>query len=531
MSDEYGCADSLTKLAYITVNKPVASFTVNDSASSCTPFEVVFTNTSQYYNSSMWNLGGGTSTLASPTQFYTLPGVYQTYLAITSPGGCVDTARKTITVFDTTGAKISYLPLNGCLPLSVDLNAYTPANNLTYIWDFGDGVIVKNQVTDINHVYNGFGDFVPKIILTDSSGCIIPVVGSDTIRIIGAIAKFGYDKKFFCDSGYVLFTDSTTFNDPIVSYNWTFSNGTTSSVRDSISLGFLSPGLYSAQLTVRTERGCTDTSTLTDIVKVVASPLIDIAGRREICINDTLLSRGVFVRPDTSVVQWSWRFPNGSTSTLQNPPFQKYTVAGTFPLTASAVNSSGCVNTDTVSLLVNPLPVITVPSPLTKFVGTPLTIPATYTNSIVSYLWTPGATLNCTDCPQPFTTTKFNTKYTVLVTDTNACVNRAEVEVIVLCKGNKIFLPNTFSPNGDGTNDKFYARGTGLDRIKSLRIFNRWGEIVYEQRDFPVNNATYGWDGTYKGKKALPDVYIYQVEIFCENSELIRFEGNISLIQ
>ncbi|MEJ7912041.1 MAG: gliding motility-associated C-terminal domain-containing protein, partial [Chitinophagaceae bacterium] len=173
---------------------------------------------------------------------------------------------------------------------------------------------------------------------------------------------------------------------------------------------------------------------------------------------------------------WSWRFPNGVSSERQNPPFQKYSTAGTFPIITTAVNSSGCANSDTLLLVVNPLPVITLPSPLTKVVGAPLTIPATYSNGIASYLWSPAATLNCADCPQPITTTKFNTKYTVIVSDSNSCSNTAEVEVIVICKGNRIFLPNTFSPNGDGTNDKFYARGTGLDRVKSLRIFNRWGE-------------------------------------------------------
>ncbi|HEU4632435.1 MAG TPA: gliding motility-associated C-terminal domain-containing protein, partial [Flavisolibacter sp.] len=93
------------------------------------------------------------------------------------------------------------------------------------------------------------------------------------------------------------------------------------------------------------------------------------------------------------------------------------------------------------------------------------------------------------------------------------------------------FMPNTFSPNGDGSNDIFYVRGRGLERVKTLRIFNRWGEVVFEQNNLPVNDPQYGWNGTYKGNKPHPDVYIYQVEVFCENSEIIRFEGNVALIQ
>ena len=126
---------------------------------------------------------------------------------------------------------------------------------------------------------------------------------------------------------------------------------------------------------------------------------------------------------------------------------------------------------------------------------------------------------------------KFNTIYTVTAVDDNGCRNSEKVQVIVLCQGANVFVPNTFSPNGDGSNDVFYVRGKGLNRVKSLRIFNRWGETVFEKINFPVNDASAGWDGTYKGKIVSPDVFVYQVDVFCDNSESIRFEGNISLIK
>jgi hypothetical protein len=63
-----------------------------------------------------------------------------------------------------------------------------------------------------------------------------------------------------------------------------------------------------------------------------------------------------------------------------------------------------------------------------------------------------------------------------------------------------------------------------------LRIFNRWGEVVYEKRDFPVNIASLGWDGKFKGQKPKADVYIYQAEVFCDTGELIILNGNIALI-
>jgi gliding motility-associated-like protein len=139
--------------------------------------------------------------------------------------------------------------------------------------------------------------------------------------------------------------------------------------------------------------------------------------------------------------------------------------------------------------------------------------------------------LNCADCPQPMATPRFDTKYYVQFEDVNGCRNSGEVQVIVLCNNNNIFVPNTFSPNGDGSNDVFYVRGKGLSRVKSLRIFNRWGQVVFDRNNVNVNDESMGWDGKYKGAKPVPGVYVYQVEIFCDNSQVVKFEGNVALIQ
>jgi gliding motility-associated-like protein len=66
--------------------------------------------------------------------------------------------------------------------------------------------------------------------------------------------------------------------------------------------------------------------------------------------------------------------------------------------------------------------------------------------------------------------------------------------------------------------------------VKSLRIFDRWGEVVFEQNNFPVNDPLYGWNGTYKGKKPQAGVYVYQVEVYCDNGDIIKLDGNVALI-
>ncbi len=528
--DLFGCEDSASKANVVEVSLPVASFDVNALITYCTPFEAKFTNTSTFYRSSKWDFGAGVSTLQNPSFYFTQKGIYPVKLTVTSPGGCTDDTTVIITVNNPEDGKIDYSPLSGCKPVTVTLKAFTQMN-ARFIWDFGDGNVIDTTANELEHIYTDFGSFVPKIILKElGTPCTFPVTGAQPINLLGVTTKYTLENLFYCDSGFVTIKDSTTYNDPVTEYKWDFGDGTTFNAPDPGGHQYTKPGLYNVSLIVNTQAGCTDTLQKGP-VKIVESPLIRVETDTVICVNDTLTHFAIMERADTSVVRWLWTFPNGNTSTLQAPVVQKYTTAGTFNITTIATNSSGCADTVVKSFLVNPLPVITLPPQLTKVVGNPLTLPATYSSGVVSYLWTPAQTLSCADCPQPVTTTKFNTRYFVTATDSNACINRSTIEVIVLCQGNKIFLPNTFSPNGDGTNDVFYARGTGLDRVKSLRIFNRWGEVVFEQRDFPVNNAANGWNGMYKGKKALPDVYIYQVEIFCENSELIRFEGNIALIQ
>lgn len=533
VTDSAGCSDTLIRTGYVTIDNPRADFTMSDTVSSCTPFEVQFTNTSSYYlnHTVLWDFGPGegTSTQINPTHFYGSPGTYQIKLRVGSYGGCLDSITKTITVYDTAGITFNYLPLGGCKPLAANFSTFSPGPMTSYFWDFGDGVTSTTTTPAVSHTYTSFGSFVPTLIMEDASGCTIPVSGFDTVLVVGADAEFGYSDTLFCDAGLVNFTDSTTFNDPITSYNWSFGDGGTSTQQHPAHQ-YNTPGLYTVRLIVQTQNNCRDTVTKQNLVAVVQRPRIDIGGDSVICINSSLLHSGLFTQPDTSAVTWLWSFPNGNSSTLQNPPPQTYNTAGNFTITAIATNSTGCRDTTTQGLIVNPLPVVNMPAQMTIQNGFPVTIPATYSPNTVSWNWIPSSGLSCTNCPTPAAGPKINTNYYVQFTDANGCVNSATIQVFVLCKNSNLFIPNTFSPNGDGSNDVFYPRGMGLERIKLLRIFNRWGEVVFEKSNVPVNDPAAGWNGSYKGKKPIADVYVYQAEVFCENGELIKLNGNVALI-
>ena len=135
------------------------------------------------------------------------------------------------------------------------------------------------------------------------------------------------------------------------------------------------------------------------------------------------------------------------------------------------------------------------------------------------------------NCAEPVMSPKQTTRYEEKVFTKSGCSAADYITVQVLCNDGSLFIPNTFSPNNDGANDIFYVRGSGVFKIKTLRIFSRWGEVVFEKSNLNANDASTGWDGTFKGKKLTPDVFVYTVDIICDNNTILTYKGNVALIQ
>jgi gliding motility-associated-like protein len=113
----------------------------------------------------------------------------------------------------------------------------------------------------------------------------------------------------------------------------------------------------------------------------------------------------------------------------------------------------------------------------------------------------------------------------------NGCNDSASVTITVN-PTESVFVPNAFTPNGDGMNDVFTVYGSvDVQRVNRLLIFDRWGELVYEATDFPPNDLSNGWDGSFKGKKLNPAVFVFYAEITLVNGEVVTRKGDVTLIR
>ena len=152
-------------------------------------------------------------------------------------------------------------------------------------------------------------------------------------------------------------------------------------------------------------------------------------------------------------------------------------------------------------------------------------------SDVTGVVWSPSSGIIARNYPGITVKPVESIEYTVEVKNNGGCRARDKISIYVLCDNTNVFVPNTFSPNGDGANDIFYPRGSGVFAVRSIRIFNRWGEVVFEKANFNANDASSGWDGTFKGKKLSPDVFVYALEVVCSNNQTLVFKGNIALIK
>jgi gliding motility-associated-like protein len=206
--------------------------------------------------------------------------------------------------------------------------------------------------------------------------------------------------------------------------------------------------------------------------------------------------------------------------------------AGTYGITVR--DAEGCQNF-TFANVTEPAPFSIDAGPDTWIVyGDSIPLVATVQNGIQPIEWNwyasfPG-TLNCNDCASPYADPTYTIDYEVLAVDANGCESSDRLRVIVE-KIRLVTVPTGFSPNGDGENDLLLVHGRPGSTILNFQIFDRWGELVWEARDFGINDPAVGWDGQFKGQEVDGGVYLWVIRVRHEDGEEEILRGQTTLIR
>ena len=466
-----------------------------------------------------WNFGDGNfSTLKNPKHFYNHTGNYTVSIKVTTSLGCTntDTLQVPLQVVQTPKIAITG-DSSACVVTPLNYTGTILKNDtlpLSWHWSLANGNTSTLQ-NPLPQQYNTAGTYNIKAIVSNAVGC------ADTVQkniIIHPLPNTYAGLDSFVCRGSFITLHATGAN----TYQWyadtslscltcasPHANPTTDKVFKVIGISSF---------------GCIKEDSV--FIKVQQPFSLAISPNDTLCIGESAQLKAF---SDGDIFNWQ------PTTGLNNPTIANPIATPTTTTVYSVIvnDLKNCFkDTATVEIKVYPIPQFNiVESIIQANVGAQIPLVTTNSTDITKWNWFPKQWLSCYDCPTPTASITDKIKYIAEASNPGGCSTRDEITIEPLCNGYNVFIPNTFSPNGDGANDVFYPRGNGLFTIRSMTVFNRWGEIVFSKRNFSANNASEGWNGTFNGKQLSADVYVYSIEVVCINNESMFLKGNIMLLR
>ena len=198
-----------------------------------------------------------------------------------------------------------------------------------------------------------------------------------------------------------------------------------------------------------------------------------------------------------------------------------------------AVDAEGCAATF-IGILDDPpaLAVAIGPSPELE-IGDTYSIPVQLSQSgIFNFAWSPPDGLDCATCQNPVATASEEITYALFVTSSDGC-SASSTLLLRIKKSEEVYIPNVFSPNGDGRNEGFtvYGNADVVRDVELFQVFDRWGELLFETQSLGLNDEQSGWDGKQRGRNVLPGVYVWHADIRLTNGTLLQKNGEITVVR
>ena len=442
------------------------------------------------------------------------PGDYS--VTITDANGCTTTTVVEIT--DTQVLDLSFEQENASCSGGSDGSATVVVNggtpNYTYNWN---DELAQNLATAQNLAPGTY-----TVTVTDSDGCTnsAEVMLSDAPNMVLNLELEDVSCYGYTDGAARVEVSGGTAD---YSYTWSGSNNELDSIDN------LGPGEYTVM--VVDANGCVEGTTF-NIAE--PEPIAIWPGEWTFpdCDNELPGSASVEVEGGTPDYQYVWETGDSTATVWSDEP-------GVYALTVTDEND--CIEEGTAEVKVFEFDLSRIGLRIDQDFGTTylclgdsIQLNLESNHELSSIVWSAdGVTLDCVDCPNVTAYPMQNTPFAVNVIDINGCPGE-DATYIVVNHDCGVYIPNAFSPNGDGINDYFYVAGSSSElMIKSFQIFDRWGAQVFEGcSNCPIEDPAYGWDGKFNGKAAASGVYVYAIEVaVLDQADPILFKGDITLIR
>jgi len=458
--------------------------------------------------------------LTAPQVTINAKGTYR--LTVTNiVSGCQDTISINVTSEDELPlASIANPEVLNCRDTMITLDASNSSSgdSIRYLWTGGNisGSTLQNPVVDQPGRYT--------LEVTDrTNGCKASAFVDVHQDIEKPQVDAGAAEQLDCLLSSIELNGSYS-SSSTVSIIWQTQDGNILNGEQSLRPTINQPGVYQLQVT-NEENACIGT----DEVVVILDPDVPTGAAIEltpiVCAGDN--DGHLIVESVTGGSAPFMYSLNGSPFSSQNS-FSGLS-AGQYLLTIEDLN--GC-QWDTLMTLEDPAPfVVSLGQGTVLALGETIKLRPQANMPISEFRWISADTAFCTNCLSPTVAPANTTIYRLEVTNLTGCTVATSITIGVR-KERLVYIPTVFTPNLDGINDrlKIYA-GEGVVRIKAFKIFDRWGELVYQQLNTLPNENGVGWDGRFKGEFLNSGVYLYYAEIEFTDGWIELYKGDVSLLR
>lgn len=515
---------SYTVTRSIIIDSVVANFTV-DNSFHCATGEVLFTNNSTAafpITGYVWNYGNSipaTLSLQGGTYTYALPGEYYPSLQLTTANGCSNsyTLPQMIKVYTAPVVTITGEE-EKCAEneLSFTSNIQSEDAVISTVWRLNN--IIISNTTEAAYRFTQAGDYVLTFTITTQHNCVEVVTKNITIHPLPA-PNATPQQATICEQTTIQLQagDGTQ-------YLWTPSAGIVTGANTATPV--VSPANTSwYYVTVTNQFNCIQKDSV--LITVERRVGLTHSDNKVVCIGQP-----VQLQAAGNTTQFVWSPATGlNNATIANPVA---TPQQTTTYTVTGVSQNVCPNeTGHVLVVVGNYPTVDLGNDITITAGQQHTFNPIVSADVEKYVWQPATGLSCTNCARPNFVADDDITYSLTVTNQYNCSTTDDVRVKVLCNKGAIYVPNAFTPNGDGKNDIFFiGKSFGVQEIKSFNVFNRWGELVFSRKNIRANEPGSGWDGRVKGQTVeTTTVFVYTIEAICNEGLPVVIKGTVTLVK